>query len=158
MQQLNCRVMVKEIRNTIRAEIKELGFDDRNGKIEILLTPRTIGADSLIGGFSDLEDPKISDFAIYKYTYKLNPGITAGPINGPENTAVVKVKQRNLVLDNNDPNDSSKLGGQVYGWFDYMDITIHVCGIGDTVEKLFQNLCDSITPYFDDENFQIRLS
>lgn len=158
MQQLNCRVMVRDIRNTIRAEIKELGFDDRYGKIEILLVPKTIGADGLIGGFSDLEDPKEPDFAVYKYTYKLNPKIVAGPTNGPDNTATILIKQRSLILSNGEPKDSDELVEQVYAWCDYMEITVHVSGIGDTVEKLFQNVCDSIAPYFDDENFRVRLS
>ena len=142
MQQniIDCRKMVKAIRDSIRKEAALLGLDQKAGFIKISLVPSTKDADETLGGYSDVKTNDSNDYVSYEYTYMLNED---GDFKQCETSgfATVVVKHRELLSTNNE-------AGSVYVWKDYFDATVRVSGANDHNKELARKAYDAILPFF----------
>ena len=162
MQQkvLNCRQMVKSIRDSIRREADNLGFSVHPGYIKISLVPCTEEADEIVGGYSDIlrgtaEKPIPEDFASYEYTYAFKPevGFSASEASS---YADISIKKKKLITGN----ATEAATERVYVWDDFLEIMVRVSGTDDRNKVLACVAYDTVTSFFEERlpDFSVSLN
>ena len=162
MQQksLDCRQMVKAIRDSIRREAGNLGFSVHPGYIKISLVPCTEEADEIAGGYSDVSrstagKPIPEDFANYEYTYAFKPevGFSANEASSYVN---ISIKKKKLLTGNANEGATER----VYVWEDFLEITVRVSGVDDRNKVLACVAYDTVVSFFEERllDFSVNLN